>query len=180
VYQPPNNAPGQDVRGVLICFSNFNNDYSATLAQGFTSSTTEPNPDTVRSVAGTILHEMVHVVDINRFQDQRDSTLFGDNKAAYGFTRAAWLSFNDQSVAVNNPDNYRIFAEMAMSPTTRWGSPVPPGRSLPPAVPPQNAKRSVIEREEPRRTVMERRTSPNPRALGGVQMNYAGELGWAS
>jgi hypothetical protein len=181
-YQPGNGGAAQDVSGVLICFPNFPANYEGTLTLGFTpAGGSGADPDSVRTVAGTILHEMVHVLNTGVYQDQRNPTLFGDDNAAYGFTRAAWLAKNDQEDAQRNPDNYRIFAEMGMSPGTRWGAPKPPGKTLPAA--PSTKKRagvSVVERDEPKRTALERRTSPNPRALGVVQMNYAGELGWDS
>lgn len=38
----------------------------------------------------------------------------------YGFDKCVNLADKNQAAALINPDNYRIFAEMSMSPATRW------------------------------------------------------------
>lgn len=53
---------------------------------------------------------------------------------AYRYARAATLAEDaaTDDAYLKNPDNYRVFAEMCMSPGTRWGAAPPPslnGRS---------------------------------------------------
>lgn len=55
-------------------------------------------------------------------QDQRDPS-FKDGIAAYGVSKCMYLAKNQQAAALVNPDNYRIFAEMSMSPKTVWQPP---------------------------------------------------------
>jgi hypothetical protein len=107
--------------------------FMGTLASGFQAnipSADFPDPDKYRSASGTLLHEMIHAIDTNTYQDQRntnfDSDIFPDGNAAYGFNRCALLSQKYQSKALINPDGYRIFAEMCMSSATSWGMPKPP------------------------------------------------------
>lgn len=44
-----------------------------------------------------------------------------DQDVASGFNQCSDKAANNRDAAANNPDNYRVFAEMSMSPATRWG-----------------------------------------------------------
>lgn len=177
-------TPTQTAIGVLFCAALLDsNGYKGTLDLSFTANvpTAEfPDPDRYRSASGTLLHEMIHAVDTNTYQDQRNSDLFSDNNAAYGFNRCALLAEKSQAQALVNPDGYRIFAEMSMSSATRWGSPKPPTAAAPPS-----KKRSLVGRDEPRLTVAQRRSpgallGPPMSDAGAIEMDYAGQLGWPS
>jgi hypothetical protein len=55
----------------------------------------------------------------------------GKNVQAYRYARAHALAKDAANTDryLRNPDNYRIFAEMSMSPATRWGAGKPAGVS---------------------------------------------------
>ncbi|KAM0312530.1 hypothetical protein ACHAPQ_012215, partial [Fusarium lateritium] len=42
---------------------------------------------------------------------------------AYNYNPCYWLAMEDPVAAILNPDNYRILAEMLMSPLTSWAPP---------------------------------------------------------
>jgi hypothetical protein len=85
------------------------------------------NPDQYRSAAGTLLHEMVHAIDPTRYRDQTSPGSIGTGRNTYGVNPCMALADTNQASALLNPDNYRIFAEMSMSPGTRWSMALPPG-----------------------------------------------------
>ncbi|KAI1320667.1 hypothetical protein F5Y16DRAFT_82452 [Xylariaceae sp. FL0255] len=149
-------TPTGTAKGILLCTTLMDsNGYRGTLPAGFSATLPSPDfpvPDQYRSAAGTLIHEMIHATDPGKYQDQKDSSLFGDNNAAYGFNRCALLATKAQSQAFVNPDGYRIFAEMCMSPNTRWGAPKPPNTAAPPG------KKRSIDRDGPRLNVAQRRT----------------------
>ncbi|RYP81601.1 hypothetical protein DL770_005852 [Monosporascus sp. CRB-9-2] len=112
--------------GIILCPNRWEeNGYKifATLDQGFPAEASEENKypyiGDYNSVSGTLVHEMTHVVgrvrDNQKYQD--------DNRV--GFKAAVKLAQDDQPAALTNPDTYRIFAEMSMSPSTKWGQPNP-------------------------------------------------------
>ena len=41
----------------------------------------------------------------------------------YGFVESKKLAEGNTAAAVINPDSYRVFAEMSMSPETKWNAP---------------------------------------------------------
>ena len=41
----------------------------------------------------------------------------------YGFVESKKLAERDSAAAIINPDSYRVFAEMSMSPETKWNAP---------------------------------------------------------
>ncbi|RYP75285.1 hypothetical protein DL769_003840 [Monosporascus sp. CRB-8-3] len=94
-----------------------------TLDQGFTAEVSGENKypyaGDYNSISGSLLHEMTHVVgrvrDNKKYQDEN----------RIGFKAAIKLARDDQPAALTNPDTYRIFAEMSMSPSTKWGQPNP-------------------------------------------------------
>ncbi|KAL4947909.1 hypothetical protein BDW69DRAFT_189757 [Aspergillus filifer] len=112
-----------EILGILICTNQITpSRYKATLDLGFTVSGNKGVSDDYKSIAGTILHEMVHATNVDKYQDQFN-VAFPDGYAAYGASRAMYLATHDQQAALVNPDNYRIFAEMSMSPKTAWQAP---------------------------------------------------------
>lgn len=168
--------------GVLFCAALLqSNGYKGTLALSFSANVPSadfPDPDQYRSASGTLLHEMIHAVDTNTYQDQKNEDLFGDDNAAYGFNRCGLLAEKAQSQALVNPDGYRIFAEMSMSSGTRWGAPKPPGASAPPS------KKRSLGLDRPRLTIAQRRAAgalvgPPMSAAGAMQMDFASHLGWS-
>ncbi|KAH6886289.1 hypothetical protein B0T10DRAFT_550072 [Thelonectria olida] len=91
-----------------------------TLAKGFATekkgSNKYPYAGDYNSISGTLLHEMTHVV--GRF---RDKMKYPD--PATGFQEGNELAKKDLAAALINPDTYRVFSEISMSPNTRWGMP---------------------------------------------------------
>ncbi|KAK0099299.1 hypothetical protein ONS96_008530 [Cadophora gregata f. sp. sojae] len=80
---------------------------------------------------------MVHVVGLSRYLDYADGPLEADPKDMnYGYTKCVNLADKDQAAALINPDNYRLFAEMSMSPKTEWvaADPVPAAANPVPVV----------------------------------------------
>ncbi|PMD33048.1 hypothetical protein L207DRAFT_590119 [Hyaloscypha variabilis F] len=73
-----------------------------------------PVSDFSTSVAGTLLHEMAHVVGRSKKINGR----WADQ--ASGFNQCVSLAKSKPDQALINPDSYRIFAEMNMSPATEW------------------------------------------------------------
>ncbi|KAH8765138.1 hypothetical protein BGZ57DRAFT_857273 [Hyaloscypha finlandica] len=101
--------------GIILCSTEL---VKAVLEPGFaaTDPTPEkPSPDKYISLSGTLVHEMVHVVGRSR------NTNYDDGQPPrYGFNLCTDLANTDQNKALIMPDNYRIFAEMSMSPATKW------------------------------------------------------------
>lgn len=132
----PNGATQvNNVVGILLCVRNLEKQVTedkrlkAVLPLGYDTGTfvkPGPDPDTYSSVPGTIVHEMVHFRDWNYYKDQ---TLDNNGETAYRYARAATLAKQAASSDkyLRNPDNYRVFAEMCMSPATRWGAARPIG-----------------------------------------------------
>jgi hypothetical protein len=184
-YTPDGGTTFQPVKGMLLCLKNFGT-RPATLTLGFTpDGGNRPDPDQVNSAAGTVVHEMIHVLDRTTYTDQEDKW----GVVCYGFQRCAALATDVQDAAAVNPDNYSIFAEMCMSPKTRWALPSPVGMpalaAAPSTVGNPFGERSISfdvfeRRDRPRRTMADRRMSPNFKALAVVQMSHAGELGRAA
>src|SRR6266566_3602893 len=56
--------------------------------------------------------------------DQTDPSIAG-GKQARGFDKCSILAQNTLPKALNNPDNYRVFAETSYLSGTRWGAPAP-------------------------------------------------------
>ena len=52
--------------GILLCVNQIPSTWPATLSSGFTVSNNKGVADDYNSVAGTILHEMVHALDTNK------------------------------------------------------------------------------------------------------------------
>ncbi|PVH84027.1 hypothetical protein DL98DRAFT_528877 [Cadophora sp. DSE1049] len=101
--------------GIILCPTEGT---KAVLEPGFaaTDPTPEkPSPDKYISVSGTLVHEMVHVVGQSRNKNYDDG-----EPLRYGFNLCTDLANTDQNKALILPDNYRIFAEMSMSPATKW------------------------------------------------------------
>lgn len=108
-------------------------DFDATPADGQKYS----YPADYNSLAGTLLHEMGHVVgrmEVAKVEDSKckwEQTTQGDDKIltrrsgkdkAYGFKECAKLAKDSQETALTNPDTYRVFSEMSMAKTdTKWG-----------------------------------------------------------
>lgn len=178
--------PTGTAKAILFCTALLDsNGFKGILSSGFAATDPEekfPDPDKYRSASGTLLHEMIHAIDTDKYQDQRDPDLFKDNFAAYGFNRCAALAKTSQSKALVNPDGYRIFAEMCMSSDTRWGAPKPPKA----VTPPPSKKRSLVSRDAPRLSAAERRAAgpllgPPMSDAGAMKMDYlADHLGWSS
>ncbi|KAI5457549.1 hypothetical protein BGZ63DRAFT_394954, partial [Mariannaea sp. PMI_226] len=81
-----------------------------------TGSNKYPYIGSYNSISGTVIHEMTHVVG-----RVRDNKKYLD--PAVGFILAVDLGKEDVNRALINPDSYRLFAEMSMSPDTEWGIP---------------------------------------------------------
>ncbi|KAL5325218.1 hypothetical protein ACEPPN_006342 [Leptodophora sp. 'Broadleaf-Isolate-01'] len=81
-----------------------------TLAQGFTPD--DQYASKIYSTAGTLVHEMVYVVGRSRATQWDDP--------AIGFDKCVSMARKAQAAALINQDNYRIFAELSMSPQTKW------------------------------------------------------------
>ncbi|KAF4963514.1 hypothetical protein FSARC_8481 [Fusarium sarcochroum] len=118
------------IPGILLCANRMRTDEKLKKKKGVLTLNYDvpgenPNPDDFSSAAGTILHEMVHAIDTNTYQDQRDPIFKG--QAAYGFSRCYYMAKERLEDAFKNPDNYAVFAEMCMSPETRWKMPQSPG-----------------------------------------------------
>ncbi|KAF4470858.1 hypothetical protein FALBO_2230 [Fusarium albosuccineum] len=116
------NGKTEEVVGILLCTNQISNDWKGALSLGYSPGGSDPNPNDYKSAAGTALHEMIHAVDMNKYLDQT-SPHFGEGKVAYGFNRCYYLAMTEPKIALMNPDNYRVFAEMCMSPATRWVAP---------------------------------------------------------
>ncbi|KAM0544828.1 hypothetical protein ACHAPJ_011659 [Fusarium lateritium] len=138
---------GQQVQAMLFCANNhITKDLRGTLALGFSTGAIlrPPNPNTFSSAAGSILHEMLHVLD-----DMCESILlvhsafifseltllpdldqqvpeFEKEYPTYMFNACYWLALKRPLQALRNPDNYRVFAEMCQSPLTWWMAPRKP------------------------------------------------------
>ncbi|KAH8666485.1 hypothetical protein BX600DRAFT_511414 [Xylariales sp. PMI_506] len=114
-----------EIKAFLLCTNQLPSAMQGTLSEGYTTSDSKPNPDDYRSVSGTIIHEMMHLLS-NSYYD-KESADFPDDadigQVAYYAARCGYLALKDIASAITNPDNYRIFAEMAFSPSTRWGAP---------------------------------------------------------
>ncbi|KAF4995354.1 hypothetical protein FDECE_12846 [Fusarium decemcellulare] len=125
--------PEENILGVILCPNQFEASgyrVHATLDAGYTAQAldgmTVPYPAHYNSVAGTLLHEMVHVVGHAR--DERPPPAGGYHDHAAGFRAQYNLARGGASreQKLFNPDGYRIFAEMCRSPATGWGRPSPP------------------------------------------------------
>ncbi|KAI1375972.1 hypothetical protein F4677DRAFT_91869 [Hypoxylon crocopeplum] len=118
------NGNPQTFTGVILCPEQFEKNglrVVPTLSQGFNAvvsgNNKRPTPADYNSISGNLVHEMTHVV--GRSQGRR----YLDEAA--GFNQCLDLAIRDQSTALTNPDNYRVFAEMSMSPSTKWGAETP-------------------------------------------------------
>ncbi|KPM46356.1 hypothetical protein AK830_g185 [Neonectria ditissima] len=112
-----------DFVGIILCPNVWENDglkVFATLDEGYGAEKEAPNQypyiGHYNSISGTLLHEMVHVVGRVRENKKWEDP-------GVGFKLATKLAKDSQTTALINPDTYRIFAEMSMSPATRWGMP---------------------------------------------------------
>ncbi|KAI1778975.1 hypothetical protein F4818DRAFT_437776 [Hypoxylon cercidicola] len=106
--------------GIILCPERYKENKITvvpTLDQGFTATPSNGNkfasPNDYISLVGTLVHEMVHVVG------RSQGTTYTDQ--AYAFNKCFELGKSNQAAALINPENYRVFAEMSMSPKTKWG-----------------------------------------------------------
>ncbi|PMD16806.1 hypothetical protein NA56DRAFT_708373 [Hyaloscypha hepaticicola] len=135
IIQRPGHADViSDVTGVILCPNRQTNpDALPALSPNFV-----PGPDrnvnAYISAPGILIHEMVHVVGRSRGQT------WGD--VAYAFTNCLNMAKTDQNTALQNPDNYRLFAEVSQSPKTEWLAPQIQGTTTPPAQPAGAARRA--------------------------------------
>ncbi|KAM0426350.1 hypothetical protein ACHAPT_008391 [Fusarium lateritium] len=130
----------EEIIGVVLCPNQFGEGgyrAYATLDEGYPATTldgnTKPYIGHYNSVAGTLLHEMVHVVGHAR--DPRPPPIGGYKDRAAGFLRQFRLGRGKRlypdggeydatrDERLHNPDGYRLFAEMCRSPDTQWGFP---------------------------------------------------------
>ncbi|KAM7185429.1 hypothetical protein V8F20_011801 [Naviculisporaceae sp. PSN 640] len=114
---PENHTPGRIRAGVLPL------DYATDEER--------PDPDKYRTASGTILHEMVHAVDPDTYEDQasraRPPNFAG---VAYGYDKSWMLAQNERNVCFVNPDNYYVFAQMSLAnKKTRWSAPKNPNKA---------------------------------------------------
>ncbi|KAI1760930.1 hypothetical protein GGR53DRAFT_525566 [Hypoxylon sp. FL1150] len=126
VFQYTSGPPVRFV-GVIVCpgrFQEKGKSVVATWPQGFLTVPSRGNkyssPDDYMSLAGTLIHEITHVVGRTQGRTYRDHE--------YEFNRCLDLARTRRQDALINPDNYRIYAEMSMSPETRWGAKNPEKR----------------------------------------------------
>ncbi|KAF4975546.1 hypothetical protein FZEAL_7692 [Fusarium zealandicum] len=115
-------VPDELLVGILFCSNQFGSDWKGALTLGYPTEGKDPDPNHYKSAAGTILHEMIHAVDMNTYLDHT-SPHFAEGQVAYGFNRCYYLALSEPKRALMNADNYRVFAEMCMSPATTWGAP---------------------------------------------------------
>ncbi|KAK4240187.1 hypothetical protein C8A03DRAFT_31755, partial [Achaetomium macrosporum] len=127
-YMPVLNAQGEvidrvDVNVIVFCMRNHLARLKGVLGLNYKPSDgLFPDPDKYSSGAGTILHEMFHLLGLD-FADKESEYFSGP---AYGYARVVKLAEKDQEDAFKNPDNYRVFAEMSMAdPSTRWAATKP-------------------------------------------------------
>ncbi|KAM0342057.1 hypothetical protein ACHAPU_009785 [Fusarium lateritium] len=121
--------PGGDLRehqAILFCDNNHRGRKKGTLEPNFVAAGANPNPNQYGSGAGTLLHEMFHVAG-HRFGDKYIPNSPDTEDVAYMYNPCYWLAMENPVAAIENPDNYRILAEMLMSPSTSWAP--PDGRS---------------------------------------------------
>ncbi|RDW92916.1 uncharacterized protein DSM5745_00238 [Aspergillus mulundensis] len=111
---------------ILLCVQN-QLMYKPTLELGFTVSDNKGIADEYESVSGTIVHEMVHALNTHMYWDQTHPDFPNDGLPGYGFDKCMILATKSPQQALVNPDNYRIFAEMCMSPKTEWQPAEPAG-----------------------------------------------------
>ncbi|OIW34582.1 hypothetical protein CONLIGDRAFT_688480 [Coniochaeta ligniaria NRRL 30616] len=133
VFRTPNAAGGTqeaNVVGIILCVNALQSQiqdkgWKAVLPLGYDtgpSSKPGPDPDSYNSVSGTILHEMVHFLDWNQYLCERRAR-DGLPLCSRGHSRSGC---GNRRAYLKNPDNYRVFAEMCMSPGTRWGAALAP------------------------------------------------------
>ncbi|KAI0154609.1 hypothetical protein GGR57DRAFT_512117 [Xylariaceae sp. FL1272] len=113
-----------EITAVIICPNQLDawdnahpNTYNAKPTLPIGVQPTTPHTSEVFSIAGTLIHEMAHVIAHTRGPGWQD--------LATGFNEAVSLANGDQERALKNPDNYRLFAEMSSSPLTKWEAPKP-------------------------------------------------------
>ncbi|KAJ4258147.1 hypothetical protein NW762_008288 [Fusarium torreyae] len=109
-------------QAILLCDNNHRGRKKGTLERNFVAAGANPNPNEYGSASGTILHEMFHVVS-NRFSDKDIPNSPQTENVAYMYNPCYWLAMENPVAAIENPDNYRILAEMLMSPSTSWAPP---------------------------------------------------------
>ncbi|KAE9365572.1 hypothetical protein N431DRAFT_518986 [Stipitochalara longipes BDJ] len=102
--------------GIILC-TNQQEGLKGILTQGFTTTADTATPNKWLSASGTLVHEMAHVVGHARGQTWIDDSYYFDECVNLAQTRPA--------DTLKNPDNFRIFSDMSMSPTTEWKAPNP-------------------------------------------------------
>ena len=60
---------------------------------------------------------------MNKKVQNKDANMSIGLDIEYGFVKSKKLAEDDSKSAVKNPDSYRIFAEMSMSPNAKWNAP---------------------------------------------------------
>ncbi|KAH8664518.1 hypothetical protein BX600DRAFT_550542 [Xylariales sp. PMI_506] len=118
-----------EYNGVILCPNQWAPDGITavpTLALNYPTSPApgakRPSAQDYNSIAGSMLHEMAHIVA--RAQGPAVATTWAQELGSC-FDKCYDLARKDPR-ALTNADNYRVFAEMSMSPATKWGAPPKP------------------------------------------------------